>query len=329
MKIVSLASWLLLASCASRPIYSNGDVQSGSSPLTKPIYDRFLSSNKQDPSLRLGFFTVPPQADDAPLEGAPNWKEKLLRDIREKVAPESWSNEARWLGISDDGLYLVAFQTESVIHDLETFCQNYFAIAPAREPQSDAPFLRIATTILSMPEDSFAQTLESIGLDLSPEQMTLLDDQSFRHVRHALNRSAGVTRIQAPRVTTRDREKANIRIGENLRFLVDYVECFRNGQKQWTPVTDTFFDGMTLDLLGTLSEDKKYITVDLELSLTEVLQNRRIQTTRGEIDLPLTRNNSLKKNWSAPDGAFTLIEGPAVKGRKLVLIVESRRQQEG
>ncbi len=139
------------------------------------------------------------------------------------------------------------------------------------------------------------------------------DDKQFQLVLHALQKSRNATILNAPRLSAFNAQQANITVMNEVSYIADYNAGA--GGVVADPEIEQIADGMILDIRPTVSNDRRFITIELQPSLAELVRPiPEFTTTLGggapvTIQLPELILQSLQTTVMCPDGGVVVVGG--------------------
>ncbi|MCA9314629.1 MAG: hypothetical protein KDB73_03985 [Planctomycetes bacterium] len=158
-----------------------------------------------------------------------------------------------------------------------------------------------------------------------------IDPAEVAVILRVVERSEHVRLVKSARVSVRDGQKANVSILDAKSFVADArrVDAGSSGVLL-RKVFQTVHEGTALALRPSLSADRRFITLDVSL-LTSALVQRDVKRTiqlegeSSELDLPRTRLSHARSTLGMPEGGSVLVEqldGP--KDRSQLILVTAR-----
>ncbi len=168
---------------------------------------------------------------------------------------------------------------------------------------------------------------ELIGTDeadatSSTLKVQYLDDPQLEVILRAAHKSSRIRQIIAPRLTVYDGQHANVSMLDQTRYIESYrIECL-SGTTVAQPVLGLVHDGIVIGLRPTTSQDKRYLTLELEGTSASVVKPIRSDQIRllGRLH-PLQRPHTELESWRStvriPTGGSILLWGAFTpRGRK-------------
>jgi len=152
---------------------------------------------------------------------------------------------------------------------------------------------------------------------------SILDDLSLSVLLRATQAHRNAKQLNAPKVTVLSGEQAVIRIEKERDYVDDWdidveeIEYAGTTYPRWTVdvTTDTLFTGVVLDIIPTISADKKYVLLRISTWVTEFLgwEPVRFFFQGTELDqawnLPTTETSEVTTRVLVPDRGTLLLGG--------------------
>jgi type II secretory pathway component GspD/PulD (secretin) len=147
-------------------------------------------------------------------------------------------------------------------------------------------------------------------------QWTLVDDTDLTMILSAVEKTQEGRVLQAPSVTVFNTQRANITLINQLSFIQDFDVEVAQTAFIADPIVGVIQDGLVLDVLPTVSHDRKYITMQLKPTIATLTRPIPTFTTSlGAFTTPVTiQIPELKVQRAAttvrvPDGGTVLLGG--------------------
>lgn len=121
--------------------------------------------------------------------------------------------------------------------------------------------------------------------------------------------------LTAPRLSAFNTQRANITIVTQIPYIRDFEVDVATTAGIANPVVDTILDGMVLEVKPTISNDRRFITVEVQPTIAElVLPIPTFTTTLGPtsavtLQLPEIRLQTVQTTVRVPDGGAVVIAG--------------------
>lgn len=121
--------------------------------------------------------------------------------------------------------------------------------------------------------------------------------------------------LTAPRLSAFNTQRANITIVNQIPYVQDFELNSATSAAIANPVIDTILDGMVLDVKPTVSNDRRFITIEVQPTVAElVLPIPTFTTTLGPtssvtIQIPEIQLQTVQTTVRVPDGGAVVIAG--------------------
>ncbi len=103
-------------------------------------------------------------------------------------------------------------------------------------------------------------------------QYSLLDDAELNLVFHAVAKSKRATLLTAPKLTAFNTQRANITVVNQISYVKDYDVEVAQAAGIADPIMGVIQDGLVLDVKPTVSNDRKYITLELRPTIATLIR---------------------------------------------------------
>ncbi|MBN2491060.1 MAG: hypothetical protein JXQ29_09440 [Planctomycetes bacterium] len=151
------------------------------------------------------------------------------------------------------------------------------------------------------------------GLTLS---FAWLDDTQVNIILRAVEKSERATLLTAPRLTVYNTQRSNITLVNQISYIKDYDVEVAQTASIADPVVGIIQDGLVLDVRPTISNDRRFVTLELRPTVANLIQPiRTITTTLGSqtqpvtIQLPEIIVQSAETTVTVPDRGTVVIGG--------------------
>jgi general secretion pathway protein D len=178
-------------------------------------------------------------------------------------------------------------------------------------------------------ENLFDQTLGSSsvitnkgGLSM---QLAYIDDIELQAILQAVRKRQRSNLVRAPRLTVFNTQRANVSILQQIAYVKDYDVQVATNATIADPQVGTIQEGVVLDVRPIISSDRKYVTLELQPTVAELLETEQRRTElassassgSGEvvIELPRLQMTKIKTTVTIPDGG-TLLLGGVIQGSR-------------
>lgn len=150
-------------------------------------------------------------------------------------------------------------------------------------------------------------------------QWSLVSEYTWNTVLRALRKGEKATILTAPRVTVFNTQRANIAVAEQRAYIQDYDVEIAQDAAIYDPIIATVQDGLVLDVRPIISNDRKYITLELRPAVASLRGLREIDISvpvdpPGDpgytpIQLPVVFLQRAQCTITMPDRGIILIGG--------------------
>lgn len=147
-------------------------------------------------------------------------------------------------------------------------------------------------------------------------QVSILDDTKFNIVVHAVEKNADVEVLTEPVLTVFNTQRANITVLNQTSFIQDFDVQVAQTAFIADPSINVIQDGLVLDVRPTISYDRKFITLELQPAVADLLEPIPTFTTSlagltqpVTFQLPELRVSSAATTVIVPDGGSVLLGG--------------------
>lgn len=151
------------------------------------------------------------------------------------------------------------------------------------------------------------------GLSLS---FAYLDDTQLNMVLRAVEKSERATLMTAPRLTVYNTQRSNITLVNQISYIRDYDVEVAQTASIADPVVGIIQDGLVLDVRPTISNDRRFVTLELRPTVANLIEPiRTLTTTLGSqtqpvtIQLPELIVQSAETTVTVPDRGTVVIGG--------------------
>ncbi|MBX3473714.1 MAG: hypothetical protein KF754_04970 [Planctomycetes bacterium] len=142
-----------------------------------------------------------------------------------------------------------------------------------------------------------------------------VDLTQINAVIHAVQKRKKARILTAPRLSAFNTQRSNITIVNQVPYIRDFDLQTAAGAAIANPVVDTILDGMVLDVKPTVSNDRRFVTIEVQPTVAElVLPIPTFTTTLGPtsavtIQIPEVRLQTVQTTVRVPDGGAVVIAG--------------------
>ena len=167
-------------------------------------------------------------------------------------------------------------------------------------------------------ENIFERPLGTILSSLGGASLTLsyLDDSQLSAVIKAVEKTQSGRTLTAPTITVFNTQRANLTVVNQLSYIQDFDVEVAQTSFIADPIIGVIQDGLTLDVRPTVSNDRHYITLELQPTVAKLSEPiPTFATTLGSsftpviIQLPELRLQRARTTVRLPDGGSIVIGG--------------------
>ncbi len=167
-------------------------------------------------------------------------------------------------------------------------------------------------------ENIFDNSLGSVlsALGGASFSFSYLDDTQFSAILRATEKDAQARTLTAPLITVFNTQRANLTVVNQLSYIQDFDVEVAQTSFIADPIVGIIQDGLTLDVRPTVSNDRRYITLELQPTLADLIEPiPTFSTTLASsfapviIQLPELRIQQARVTVRIPDKGSILIGG--------------------
>jgi hypothetical protein len=152
-------------------------------------------------------------------------------------------------------------------------------------------------------------------------QVTVLNNAQVQAFFKALTARENSTTLQAPRLTVFNTQRAHMLVARQRSYIADY----QISGDSWDPVIRQFLEGVVLDVRPTVSSDRRYVTMELRPTMTELVNMAQRQIDAYTVNSGANANLILNLSFpiqfpelairrvrttaTVPDGGILLVGG--------------------
>jgi len=146
-------------------------------------------------------------------------------------------------------------------------------------------------------------------------QYTYLDDTQLEAILRATQKYERVTTVTAPNLLVHNTQRANLQVTNHIAYVKDFDVEIAQASTIADPVVDVVKEGVVLDVRPIVSNDRRFVTLELRPSVATLVRPLRVyRTTLGggssvSFEVPELQKQSLKTTVVMPDGGTLLIGG--------------------
>jgi type II secretory pathway component GspD/PulD (secretin) len=123
----------------------------------------------------------------------------------------------------------------------------------------------LVTNIPDFPLGTRLQNRGGIGL-----QYRILRELELNSVLRAMRKTERATQVTAPRVTAFNGQRAHILIAQQQAYIQDYDVEIAQNSRAYDPVIGIVQDGLVLDVRPIISNDRKYVTLEMRPTVAKL-----------------------------------------------------------
>ncbi len=146
-------------------------------------------------------------------------------------------------------------------------------------------------------------------------QWTYLDDAQLEAILRAVQKYDRVNTVNAPTLLVYNTQRANLEVTRQEAYIKDYDVEIAQASVVADPVVDIVREGVVLDVRPIVSNDRRFVTLELRPTVATLVRPMRQFSsplaigTPVLIDMPELRKESLKTTVVVPDGGTILLGG--------------------
>ncbi|MBI2932470.1 MAG: hypothetical protein HYY16_12530 [Planctomycetes bacterium] len=140
-------------------------------------------------------------------------------------------------------------------------------------------------------------------------QYQWLGEQALQMVLRAVHKSSKATIVQAPRITVFNTQRSHLMVLNQRAYIQDLEPQISQWAAAYDPVIGILTEGVVLDVRPIVSNDRKYVTLELRPSLAEVQTLRVIDINTGS-RTPAPGTTVLQLPWMVLQKAETTVMIP-------------------
>jgi tetratricopeptide (TPR) repeat protein len=146
-------------------------------------------------------------------------------------------------------------------------------------------------------------------------QWTYLDDAQLEAILRAVQKYDRVNTVNAPTLLVYNTQRANLEVTRQEAYIKDYDVEIAQASVVADPVVDIVREGVVLDVRPIVSNDRRFVTLELRPTVATLVRPIRQFSsplaigTPVLIDMPELRKESLKTTVVVPDGGTILLGG--------------------
>lgn len=185
-------------------------------------------------------------------------------------------------------------------------------------PSSGAFYARGNNDFRGRTEGIFDRTLGSLLTSQGGATIafSILDDLQLSGILRAVEKDVDTSLVNAPRLTIYNNQRANLTLVNQITYVKDYDVEVAQTAFIADPNVDVIQDGLTLDVLPTVSHDRKTVRLEVKPTLATLMRPIRTfesnlsgLTTPVVIELPELTYSQAATTVTVPDGGYVVIGG--------------------
>ncbi|MCF6227526.1 MAG: type II and III secretion system protein [Planctomycetes bacterium] len=163
-------------------------------------------------------------------------------------------------------------------------------------------------------DNALGNVLSSTG-GFSMQFAYFVDLTQINAVIHAVQKRKKARVLTAPRLTAFNTQRANITIVNQIPYVSDFELNSATSAAIANPVIDTILDGMVLDVKPTVSNDRRFVTIEIQPTIAQLLLPiPTFTTTLGPtssvtLQIPEIKLQTVQTTVRVPDGGAVVIAG--------------------
>ncbi|MHC4841385.1 MAG: hypothetical protein ACYTDT_10615 [Planctomycetota bacterium] len=161
-------------------------------------------------------------------------------------------------------------------------------------------------------DNALGNVLSSTG-GFSMQFAYFVDLTQINAVIHAVQKRKKARILTAPRLTAFNTQRANITIVNQIPYVADFELNSATSAAIANPVIDTILDGMVLDVKPTVSNDRRFVTIEVQPTVAQLLLPiPTFTTTLGPtssvtLQIPEIKLQTVQTTVRVPDGGAVVI----------------------
>lgn len=146
-------------------------------------------------------------------------------------------------------------------------------------------------------------------------QYTYLDDTELEAILRAVQKYERINEVTAPSLLVYNTQRANLQVTNHIAYVKDFDVEIAQAAVVADPVVDIIKEGVVLDVRPIVSNDRRFITMELRPTVATLQRPIRTFTTglgtgsSVTFEVPELKKESLKTTVVMPDGGTLLLGG--------------------
>jgi type II secretory pathway component GspD/PulD (secretin) len=143
-------------------------------------------------------------------------------------------------------------------------------------------------------------------------QYEWLGESALQMAMRAVHKGQKATIVQAPRVTVFNTQRSHVMFLQQIAYIQDYEPQVSTLAAAYDPIMGILTSGVVLDVRPIVSNDRKYVTLEMRPSLAQVQTIRQFSIRPGLniiLQLPYVVLQKAETTVTAPDRGTIMITG--------------------
>jgi Flp pilus assembly secretin CpaC/tetratricopeptide (TPR) repeat protein len=146
-------------------------------------------------------------------------------------------------------------------------------------------------------------------------QYAFIEDTQVEAILRATQKYERVNTVTAPKLVVSNTQRAHLQVINHVSYIKDFDVEIAQGAVIADPIVDVVKEGVVLDVRPTVSNDRRFITLELRPSVATLVRPLRTFTTTLGVgsavtfEVPELKKESIKTTVIMPDGATLLLGG--------------------
>ena len=143
-------------------------------------------------------------------------------------------------------------------------------------------------------------------------QYEWLGEQALQMALHMLHKGTKATIVQAPRVTVFNTQRSHVMFLQQIAYIQDYEPQVSTLAAAYDPIMGILTSGVVLDVRPIVSNDRKYVTMEMRPALAQLQQMRQFSIRPGlniQLQLPYVVLQKAETTVTCPDRGTIMITG--------------------
>jgi Flp pilus assembly secretin CpaC/tetratricopeptide (TPR) repeat protein len=146
-------------------------------------------------------------------------------------------------------------------------------------------------------------------------QYAYIEDTQVEAILRAVQKYERVNTVTAPKLVVSNTQRAHLQVINHVSYIKDFDVEIAQAAVIADPIVDVVKEGVILDVRPTVSNDRRFVTLELRPTVATLVRPiRRFTTTLGvgtavTFEVPELKKQSIKTTVVMPDGATLLLGG--------------------